>query len=244
MRKLILFSVLSLPSSIFAADLSFVGTARPLAGGDPLYQELHTVTGTCRQGNFIPEKQSVEYRRDGSGTFATKTATYQHSVLRPSVMFRQPDFAEAIEIINQNGETLRVIWQSPAGATEKSTLDVTPSLVADSGFDNLVRDNWDQLIRSGESVEFNMVVPTRGDYYGFVLEPFSDNRIDAAHTLRIRTSSTLLGWLVDPILLGYSDQGYLTDYLGLTNIRKDEDNNYVAHIRYAIQTMPECGLKR
>jgi hypothetical protein len=244
MRKLTLFTFLSLPSFIFAADLSFTGTARLLAGGEPLYQELHEVSGTCTQGNFIPENQSVDYQREGSGTFATKTMSYQHSVLRPSVMFTQPEFSEVIEIINQNGETLRVIWQSPSGATEKSTLDITPSLVADSGFDNLVRDNWEQLIRSGESVKFNMVVPTRGDYYGFVLEPFSDNRIDAAHTLRIRPSSTLLSWLVDPILLGYSDQGYLTDYLGLTNIRKDEDNNYVAHIRYAIQTMPECGLKR
>jgi len=89
-----------------------------------------------------------------------------------------------------------------------------------------------------------MVAPTRGDYYGFVLEPTGDSRIDAEHLVRIRPSSTLMRFLVDPILLGYNDAGLLTDYLGLTNIRKNEDNNYTAHIRYTIQAMPECELTR
>ncbi len=244
MRRLMLFTILSLPALAFAAEVRFEGTARPVGGGDPIYREIHSITGTCAQGRFTPQKHSVEYSRPGSGTIATKTLTYPHSVLRPTVVFRQPGFSEVIRILNQNGETLQVVWQPPSGATENSTLDVRPSLVADSGFDNLVRKNWTKLTQQGESVQFDMVVPTRGDYYGFVLEPFSDRRIDASHTLRIRPANIVLDWLVDPILLGYNAQGLLTDYVGLTNIRKNQDANYVAHIRYEIQTMPECELTR
>lgn len=244
MRTLTLFTILSLPALAFAAELRFVGTATPVDGGDPIYKEAHSIEGTCSQGDFTPLNQSVEYSQAGSGIFATKTLTYQHSVLRPTVIFRQPGFSEVIKILNQNDETLRVIWESPSGAAEESVLDVRPSLVADSGFDNLVRRNWAKLTQKGESVEFDLVVPTRGDDYGFVLEPFSDSRIEARHTLRIGPSGMILGWLVDPILLGYNEQGLLTDYIGLTNIRKNQESNYVAHIRYEIQTTPECELKR
>jgi hypothetical protein len=244
MKTLTLFSLLTLPAFAIAADLRFVGTAKPIDGGEPIYQEEHTVSGTCTDDLFVPQDQSVDYTRDSSDTFATKTLSYQESVLRPTVTFRQPDFSEVIELINQDDETLRVIWQSPSGATEKSTLNITPSLVADAGFDNLVRKNWSKLLNEGESVQFEMVAPTRGNYYGFVLEPHSDTRIDAAHTFRIRPSSMVIGWLVDPILLGYNAQGLLTDYLGLTNIRKNQDTNYNAHIRYAINTTPECELTR
>mgnify|MGYP005841025903 CR=1 FL=1 len=244
MRGMALFMILSLPAVAFAAEVRFEGTAMPLDDGAPIYQEIHSIMGTCSQGQFTPQKQSVEYSRPGSGTIATKTLTYQHSVLLPTVVFRQPGFSEVIKILNQNGETLQVVWKPPSGATENSTLDIRPSLVADSGFDNLVRKNWAKLTQNAESVEFDMVVPTRGDAYQFVLEPFSHGRIDAAHTLRIRPANMVLNWLVDPIVLGYNARGLLTDYLGLTNIRKNQDSNYIAHIRYEIQTMPDCELTR
>jgi hypothetical protein len=248
MRRLTAFAALILPFSYpvaaFASDLSFTGTAKPVDGGATIYQEFHSISGSCATGVFAPEEHVVEYRRSGPEHFAIKNLSYQQSVLRPSFEFSQPDFSEMIRISNQDDQTLEILWQAPSGSTEQTRLEVEPSLVADAGFDNFVRQNWQQLTEKGESVRFNMVAPTRGDYYGFVLEPTSDSRIDAEHLLRIRPSSTLMRFLVDPILLGYSDAGLLTDYLGLTNIRKNEDNNHTAHIRYTIQTMPECEMTR
>lgn len=242
MRKLTLFTVLSLPSSIFAADLSFTGTAKPVDGGDIIYQESHRISGSCEQNYFTPEEHTVDYSRAESESFATKKLSYQQSVLRPSLEFRQPDFSEVLEISNNDDRTLEILWQAPSGSTEQASLKVEPTLIADAGFDNFVRQNWKQLTANGKSVRFNMVAPTRGDYYGFVLEPASDSRIDADHLVRIRPSSTLMRFLVDPILLGYNDTGLLTDYLGLTNIRKNEDTNHTAHIRYTIQATPDCKL--
>lgn len=244
MKPLILVAALALPTSTLAADIRFVGTAKPVNGGDAIYQETHEVSGTCEQGRFTPEKHSVHYSRAGEEHFATKFLSYAQSALRPSVEFTQPDFSEVVEIKNQDDRTLEIIWQTPSGSTDRSTLTVKPLLVADSGFDNLVRQNWTRVVQNGESVKFDMVAPTRGDYYGFILEPADDSRIDAEHLVRIQPSSTLLGFLVDPILLGYNADGLLTDYLGLTNIRKNQDANYTAHIRYTIEATPECELTR
>lgn len=247
MKRLTVFVALilpfSCPVSAVASDLSFTGTARPMDGGDAIYQEHHDISGRCENGVFMPEEHAVKYSRAG-GSFATKNLTYQQSLLRPSLTFRQPDFSEVIRISNHDDQTLEILWQAPSGSTEQARLEVEPALVVDSGFDNLVRQNWKQLTQNREPVRFNMVAPTRGDYYGFVLEPASDNRIDAEHLIRIRPSGTLMGFLVDPILLGYNDAGVLTDYLGLTNIRKNKDDNHTAHIRYTIQTMPDCKLTR
>lgn len=250
MKRLTVFTALILPFSFslaysaYANDLRFTGTAKPVGGGDVIYQESHAISGSCEQGVFTPEDHTVNYSRSGSDGFATKSMSYKESVLRPNVEFKQSDFSEVIEITNQDDQTLKILWKAPSGSTEQASLDIEPSLVADAGFDNLVRQNWKQLIEDGESVEFNMVAPTRGDYYGFTLEPTKDSRIDADHLVRIRPSSTLMRFLVDPIVLGYNDDGLLTDYLGLTNIRKNEDTNYTAHIRYAIETTPECELTR
>lgn len=244
MRRLMVSAVFFLPCSVLASELGFTGTAKPVDGGDTIYQESHVISGSCEQGLFIPEEHTVDYSRSGSEGFATKKLSYRQSVLRPSVEFNQPGFSEVIEITNQNDQTLDILWQSPSGSTEQASLNVEPFLVADSGFDNFVRQNWKRVIEEGESVKFNMVAPTRGDDYGFILEPTSDSRIDAEHLVRIRPSGMLVRFLVDPILLGYNDDGLLTDYLGLTNIRKNEDTNYTAHIRYTIQATPECELTR
>jgi hypothetical protein len=244
MKGLIFVAALTLPISTLAADVRFVGTAKPVGGGDAIYQETHELSGTCEQGHFTPENHSVRYSRAGEERFATKTLSYAQSALRPSVEFTQPNFSEVVKINNQNDQTLEVIWQAPSGSTDTSTLTVKPLLVADSGFDNLVRQNWTRVVENGESLDFDIVAPTRGDYYGFTLEPAEDSRIDAEHLVRIRPSSTLMRFLVDPILLGYNADGLLTEYLGLTNIRKNEDSNHTAHIRYTIEATPDCELTR
>ena len=244
MKTLMCVTALALSANALAADIRFVGTATPVEGGDAIYQETHQIDGSCEQGQFTPETHSVRYSSGNEDAFASKTLSYAQSPLRPSLEFRQPGFSEVIEIKNSNDQSLEVIWQAPSGSTDKATIDVTPLLVADAGFDNFVRQNWTRVVVNGESVDFDMVAPTRVDYYGFTLEPASDSRINAEHQLRIRPSNRLLGFLVDPIFLGYNSDGLLTDYLGLTNIRKNEDSNYTAHIRYAIETMPDCDLTR
>lgn len=233
----------ALPLSAGAAEMRFTGQAMPLNGDNMLYEERHVVTGKCTVGLFRPTSHNVTYVRGNGEAFADKTLSYEQSALRPAMTFRQPGFNEVMEIRNRDDAKLEIEWQTPEGDTENSTVEVTRKLVADAGFDNLVRNHWPE-VTSGDRVEFDFLAPTRGKAYGFVLEPTEDDRINAAHTVLIEPSSTILSFLVDPILLGYNESGVLTNYLGLTNIRKDKDSNYTAHIRYTVETAPDCELTR
>ncbi len=65
---------------------------------------------------------------------------------------------------------------------------------------------------AGESLPFQFLAPTRGDYYGFVLEPAPEARLDADVVIQIRPTSLVLRFLVSPIVLGYNQNGALTHY--------------------------------
>lgn len=243
MRITSLLVVCALPLSTGASEMRFTGQAKPLNGGNVLYEERHVVKGNCTDGLFQPTSHNVSYVRRNSQAFADKTLSYDQSPLRPTMTFRQPGFNEIMDIRNRDDAVLDIRWKTPEGGTEISTVEVTQSLVADAGFDNLVRKYWPE-VTSGERIFFEFLAPTRGKAYGFVLKPANDKRIRAAHTVLIEPSGIILSFLVNPILLGYNEDGALTDYLGLTNIRKNEDSNYTAHIRYAVDTTPDCELTR
>lgn len=224
------------------AVFEFTGTAKQ--DGNVLYQEDHRVEGTCSEGVFAPVDHQVSYRNPESGdVFASKSLSYNNSAFRPQVEFRQPSFGEALTVTYPQEQALNIVWQEPAGDTREFTVPFDQRLVVDSGFDYFVRANWEQ-IQQGESVEFRFLAPTRGEHYGFVLEPATSVKVDADLTVQIRPTSLLLRVLVDPIVLGYSSEGALTDYLGLTNIRQDAESNHIAHIRYQVARLPDCELTR
>lgn len=244
MKRTAMFIACSLSAfTAMAAEVRFTGKATAVNDDKVIYEERHLVEGECSDGLFLPGAQTVTYVRAGDEEFAKKKLSYDKSLLRPTVDFRQPDFNEVMDLTNQDDNELMIEWRNPKGNMESFSIDVADSLVADAGFDHLVRQNW-LAVTSGESVKFDFLAPTRGKAYGFVLEPAGDDRIDAAYTVRIKPSGLILGFLVDPILLGYNDEGMLTDYVGLTNIRKDMGSNYTAHIRYSMETSPDCELTR
>lgn len=223
------------------SPFEFIGTAKD-DRGNLLYLESHRVEGHCAEGVFQPITHSVDYRRNqDSSTFASKALRYEDDALRPTVDFSQPDYDEHLDISYQGPEQLRVQWQTPAGKTESHKVSFDDRLVVDAGFDHLVRANWNK-VKKGESVEFRFLAPTRGEHYGFVLEPTSNSQIRSDVVVRIRPTSLVLRFLVEPIVLGYNREGALTEYLGLTNIRRNADDNYIAHIRYEVSRYPDCEL--
>ncbi|AOY87627.1 hypothetical protein BKP64_05270 [Marinobacter salinus] len=224
-----------------AATLNFSGTAKT-PDGKILYQEIHSAEGACIDGLFQPKSDQIHYRRPETGeVFASKALEYQGSVLRPVVDFRQPDFSESLNIRYPDPGLLVIDWQMPQGETRTFDVPYSSDVVVDAGFDNLVRRHWNELV-NGQTTEFRFLGPTRGEHYPFVLEPTENADIRADYVFQIRPTGMVLRFLVDPIILGYNSSGALTDYLGLTNIRESADSNYTAHIRYSVDTWPECEL--
>lgn len=242
LRALLSIAILTaLPLTGLAGTFEFTGKATA-DNGRPLYSERHRLEGECRDGLFRPQTDLVRYIQDGN-EFARKTLNYDRSPRLPSVDFQQPRFKESLAIRYPRADQTRIQWRAPSGEESTWTIDTPDDLVVDAGFDNLVRENWAQL-KAGKQVKFRFLAPTRGDHYGFVLEPDDHPDIDADLEVTIRPTGMLLGFLVDPIGLGYDRKGALTDYVGLTNIRKNSDENYRAHIRYNVTRWPECELTR
>lgn len=234
-------ALMAAPLPAMAQDVRFTGTAST-EDGDVIYEERHSVDGTCEGGVFRPQQHEVAYHKpDAAESFAGKALEYDASVFRPTVDFVQPTFDEKMVVTYPEPEILVIDWQTPRGDSERFEVAYPPNTVVDAGFDNFVRRNWQRLL-AGESVEFRFLGPTRGEHYGFVLESAENDRVDADHVVQIRPTSMVLRFLVNPIVLGYSDSGALSDYLGLTNIRKNQDKNYTAHIRYSVDTYPDCEL--
>lgn len=239
--SLTLSALLLAAPSAFASPFEFTGTAKD-DNGNRLYQETHRVEGSCAEGVFQPIDHLVDYRKSSrDDSFANKTLSYDNAVARPTVEFNQPDHNELLTIRYPEPTSLEIQWRAPGGNTDNFTVSFDDRLVVDAGFDQFVRANWDK-VTNGDTVEFRFLAPTRGEHYGFVLEPTSSDQVNADVVVRIRPTSFVLRFLVDPIVLGYNREGALTDYLGLTNIRKNSDENYTAHIQYEVSSYPDCEL--
>ncbi|MFO8141492.1 MAG: hypothetical protein R6T87_06315 [Marinobacter sp.] len=219
----------------------FTGTAKDTKD-TVLYQASHRVQGHCTDGVFQPVRHTVDYRKTlRDEPFASKVLSYDDTSLRPTVDFNQPDYNEQLIVRYPEPDQLGIQWQQPSGKTESYSVSFDQDLVVDAGFDYLVRLNWDKVVR-GESIAFRFLAPTRGEHYGFVLEPTSSPQVSADVVVRIRPTSLVLRLLVEPVVLGYNREGALTDYLGLTNIRRNSDENHTAHIRYQVANYPDCEL--
>tara|TARA_R110002111_G_scaffold103095_3_gene159727 strand:+ start:624 stop:1376 length:753 start_codon:yes stop_codon:yes gene_type:complete len=235
--------LVALSGPVSADMLQFTGSAQSREG-ETLYEERHQVDGACENGVFRPIEHRVAYMRQAEGsreTFAEKTLDYSASAIRPTVNYRQFDFDESLKITYPASGSVAIAWQQPEGATKRSSTEISDKLVVDAGFDNLIRQHWDNIV-SGESVKFRFLAPTRGTDYAFILEPAESADVKADHVVQIRPDSLLLKFLVDPIVLGYNEKGALTAYAGLTNVRENADQNYTAIIRYAVSNYPECKL--
>ncbi len=231
-----------LATGAFAAESAFQFVGRASDSGSLVYEEHHVVAGTCSRGIWRPATHSVDYRKPVTGqTFATKELDYLYSPLRPEMTFQQPDFNESIIVKQADDDTLAIRWHTPYGQIETFDVSFNDSVVVDAGFDNFVRRNWDSVV-SGRSVDFRFLGPTRGEHYGFMMEPAETDRTNAPHIVRIRPSGMIARFLVDPIILGYNESGALTDYIGLSNIRESEEGNYTVHIRYEVTRQPDCEL--
>ncbi|MBJ6137825.1 hypothetical protein [Marinobacter litoralis] len=241
-RWALLIALLLSAGPIAAATFEFTGTALAIDTQNQLYEERHQVNGTCSVAGFQPREHRVTYHKGPNDRrFAVKTLDYGQHPDRPSVVFRQPDFEESLEIRFTDANQLTINWQPPSERPKTFEVTSPPRLVIDAGFDQFVRANW-QAVAAGESISFRFLAPTRGDHYGFVLEPAPTAEIDADVVIQIRPTSLVLRFLVDPIILGYNENGALTHYQGLTNIRANQETNHTALIRYRISQYPDCDL--
>ena len=168
-----------------------VGTAYDSNSGSLLYTERHFCSDDKTSCN-------IEYS-DALGTvIAEKKLDYSLSLISPALTML--DYRQDLEI--------NVL----AGASE--------GMVVDAGFDNYVRSKWDELL-SGRDVDFSFLVVGLDKPLNMRARREISESCGAEEVcLSIGMNSWLLGMLVDPIELSYSqDSQQLLRFSGVSNIK-------------------------
>lgn len=211
--------------------LTYRGEATDLSTRRRLYSEEHflryqderivqrVVLYRCPDGRPFARKQ-VEYVDRFAPDFDTRDVNRGlHEGLRSRVGYREVFYRESTQ-------ALEAAQRLPA----------VKGMVADAGFDEFVRDQWDALM-SGQRLEMNFLVPSRLGVHGFKVNHVRASTADGVPTqvFRLRLSG-VLGLVLPSIDVHYSDsQRTLLRYEGLSNLQDADGDHYKARIDFPPQ---------
>ena len=230
--KALLLTMILLASTVevMAQDGVFTGYARDPETNSLLYIENHYVN---RLG-ATDERRVVLYRCSNQGpAFARKTLNYTTGRLAPEFQFEDARLGY-IEGLRREGTKKNVFLRDATDAPQRSAiLKLEKGLVADAGFDELVRQNWSKL-EAGDSLRFSFLVPSRLDYLSFKIKKIGETKIDDEPASIIQLNlSGVLGWFLPDIEVSYRQRDRaLMRYAGVTNVRDLESRNVVARIDF------------
>lgn len=203
-----------------------IGTAWTQDGTQVQYYEYHYAEDVTLD---LPTR--VEYRTPTGDVFAYKHIDYSRSVIAPAIT--QTDLRTNTRLLIEHPEEpaariIRVNWQSDgSSAGQQGDVNARNPLIVDAGFDPFIRENWDDLV-SGRRVTTDFLVPARLDSVriGITRTRDADCRASAEQiacfVIRPAGMLRVVGWLVDPILIGYDLQTRrLLVFDGLSNLRDD-----------------------
>lgn len=200
------------------ANISFEeGLARDPGSDRLLYREQHLVR---REGERLLERL-VLYRCPDGTAFARKRVDYRRSAQAPA--FSLEDARDGYGEGLRAGSGAGTVWVREGGSERSAALEPTPRLVADAGFDEFIRRNWQALL-AGESVPLRFAVPARLESLAFKVSHVGSTRFDGepAERFRLRLGGWL-GWIAPHIDVAYGrDSRRLLRFEGLSNLRTDD----------------------
>lgn len=134
----------------------FSGKAYDINTNKLVYSEHH---------NYLSEKlHIVDYKEVNGDVFATKEIDYSDSYFSPNIIQANTRNGEKITTKKSNG-TMKISYQENNKYNkEKNTIDFTPSLVVDAGFNHFITHNWHNLIK-GKELTIDYLIPSRLDHY-------------------------------------------------------------------------------
>jgi hypothetical protein len=205
-------------ASAAQANISFEeGLARDPGSDRLLYREQHLVR---REGGRLLERL-VLYRCPDGTAFARKRVDYRSSAQAPA--FSLEDARDGYGEGLRRGTGAGTVWVRERGSERSAALEATPRLVADAGFDEFIRRNWQPLL-AGKSVPLRFAVPARLESIAFKVSHVgtADFGGEPAELFRLRLGGWL-GWIAPHIDVAYGrDSRRLLRFEGLSNLRTDD----------------------
>jgi hypothetical protein len=208
------------------------GQARDPRSNELMYLEHHLI----RRDQGRPTERLVVYRCPDGTAFARKRVDYGQSVQAPEFSLEDARLGYGEGLRRSGGTGTGMVWvRAAAGETERSApLGDSTALVADAGFDEFIRGNWQSLV-SGQSVPLKFAVPSRLQVFGFRVARQGSIELDGepAERFRLRLGG-LLGWIAPHIDVAYGrDSKRLLRFEGISNLRSDDGKSQlVARIAF------------
>ncbi len=221
--------MLAWPSAGRADDyVSYTGTASALQSRKFLYREQHVLVA---HDGRLAERVVLYTCRDGA-PFARKTVSYVNP-FAPNFVLEDASTGMR-EGVRSDGDRREVFFRAARVKAERSTpLPAVTGLVADAGFDEFVRANW-QPLTGDKALSIHFLVPSRLDDMGFRVEALRSDHLGGVpvEVFRLRLAG-VAGWLVPGIEVSYSAKDHvLMRYVGLSDLRDGNGENMKVDISF------------
>jgi len=205
-----------------AAPSTRIRTARAFAldDGRHLYTERHEE----RWEGARHTSSAVEYRGADGRLIARKSLRYDVSPTLPAFEFEDVRTGASQGATWNAGRLELFLREERDAEVERKVIDLPAQAAMDAGFDNAVRLHWKALC-AGETVTIAFALPAKLDFFRLRLQRTCVvARGDRSLLeLRMEPASTLLRWIVDPVVLRYDLRTRaLVEYEGRSNILDDD----------------------
>jgi hypothetical protein len=208
--------------------ISYTGTATDLHSHEFLYAEQHVLAS--RNGR-LAERVVLYTCRNGT-PFARKTVAYVNS-LAPD--FELDDASNGlVEGIKSSGGQREVFFRAAANDAEKTkVLPNVPGLVADAGFDEFVRANW-QALSADQTLSIRFLIPSRLEDMSFRIGELAATQAEGVpvDVFRLKLGG-FFGWFLPGIDVYYGTQDrVLIRYVGISDLRNSSGDNMKVDITF------------
>ncbi len=122
---------------------------------------------------------------------------------------------------------------------QQASVDRKKNMAADSGFDNLIKAHFAQLL-AGKALEFPLAVAGELDYYNFKISRLKDGTFEGKKAVRFKVELDSLLRLIagKPLILSYDpDSKKLLEYRGISNLY-DPKTDKPYHVRIDYYSKP------
>ena len=216
----------------------FNGYAYTLQGDDYRYTEHHEQ----QRSNGRITTWDVDYIGSNGEPIAHKHMDFNASDTVPTYTLEIPANGYR-EGIRRDGEQWVMFRRDSADAPEKTKpFSIKAPMAADSGFDMLVRENFDRLA-AGETVPFNFAAAGRQAVIKLRASQPGTTEFEGrqAVVFDAELDMFLVNFFVDSLKLTYDpDSKRLLEYRGIGNMHNDAGEVYPVRVTYASE-MPEVA---
>lgn len=220
--------------------LCFNGYAYTLQGGEYRYTEHHEQ----QRSNGHVTSWDVDFIGADGKQIASKHLEFGDSRTVPTYTLEitADGYREGIR---RDGDQWQMFRQKNADATEETKpFSIEPPMAADSGFDMLVRENFDTL-SAGKNVAFKFAAAGRQAVINLRASKSGTTQFEGkkAVVFDAELDMFLVNFFVDSLKLTYDpDSKRLLEYEGIGNMHNDAGDVYPVRVTYASE-MPEVAEK-